>query len=191
MDATEVIPPGNRPRWGCVASAVLVLGFGVFILLHPTTNCGPTKGGAQRLQAQTAMKGLYIALAGFQAEYEVSLTGRLGFKENEDHLADEVLLRPLIDAKSELNPRKTRFYDPPEGKKGKNGLWRAPADGQQMQLRDPWGGPYRIRSDSDGDGKIVNPEDPAGERIFSSVILYSAGPDQDFDTWKDNVTSWK
>lgn len=77
---------------------------------------------------------------------------------------------------------------PPVWNKGKGGLLRDDGGGQQMQLRDPWGG-YRIRSDSDGGGKIVNPEEPAGERITSGVILYSAGPDQDFGTWEDNVTS--
>lgn len=190
MDALEIIPPGNRPRWGCIVSAVLVLGLLAWFSI-PTGSHTPRKWDAERLQAKTAMKGLEIALAGFQTEYNVPITNKLGFKESEDHPVDEVLLRPLMAAESELNPRKIRFYDPPESKKGKNGLWRDPSGSPRIQLRDPWGGLYRIRIDSDGDGKIVNPEDPAGERISSGVITYSAGPDQDFDTWKDNVTSWK
>lgn len=188
MDALEIIPPGNRPRWGCIVSALAVLGYLVFVLLHPTTGCFIPK---ERLQAMTNMKGLEIALSGFQTEYKVSLSNKLGFKENKEHLVDETVLKPLMAADPELNPKKIRFYDPPVGKKGKSGFWRDEGGGQQIQLRDPWGGLYRVRSDSDGDGKIGNPEDPTGEGIFSGVILYSAGPDQDFDTWKDNVTSWK
>ncbi len=115
---------------------------------------------AERLQAKTAIKGLEIALAGFQTEYNVPITNRLGFKESKNHPVDEVLLRPLMAVESELNPRKIRFYDPPESKKGKHGLWRDPSGGPQIQMRDPWGGPFRVRSDSDGDGKISNPEAP-------------------------------
>ena len=187
MDALEVIPQGNRPRWGCIVSAVLVLSFLAFISF-PTNSCPPISGVV--LQARTTMKGLYIALAGFEAEYEVPLTTKLGFKEEETRIVDEAILLPLMAGDAELNPNKIRFFDPPEAKKGKNGLWRNEGGGPQMQMRDSWGGPYRIRCDSNGDGKIADPENPAGEPISSVAILYSAGPDQDFDTWKDNVKSW-
>lgn len=58
-------------------------------------------------------------------------------------------------------------------------------------LIDPWGHPYRIRLDGDGDGFVADP-DPAipGNRIASKAIVWSAGKDGDPETWSDNVGSW-
>jgi hypothetical protein len=44
--------------------------------------------------------------------------------------------------------------------------------------------------DYDGDGKIADPVHP-GATIAASVIVYSAGPDRDYHTWKDNEKSWE
>jgi hypothetical protein len=44
--------------------------------------------------------------------------------------------------------------------------------------------------DYNGDGAIADPEHP-GVKLSESILIYSAGRDLDFSTWKDNVTSWK
>ena len=57
------------------------------------------------------------------------------------------------------------------------------------ELWDPWGNHYRVRLDTNADGKIENPEAP-GTHLPESILIWSAGPDADFETWADNVKSW-
>lgn len=57
------------------------------------------------------------------------------------------------------------------------------------ELWDPWGNFYRVRFDSNFDNRLENPEAP-GTLIPESIAVWSAGPDGDFDTWKDNVKTW-
>ena len=57
---------------------------------------------------------------------------------------------------------------------------------------DPFGGVYWILFDSDGDGRVRDPADQGGEAwLEREVLVFSAGPDGDPNTWKDNVRSWK
>ncbi len=61
-------------------------------------------------------------------------------------------------------------------------------------LVDPWGEPYYYVMDLNRDGKIPNPDprdNKANPFIETSVIMMSAGPDHDPNTWDDNVLSWK
>lgn len=59
---------------------------------------------------------------------------------------------------------------------------------------DPWGWPYRIRLDTDGDGKLRNPYPEQvhgpGANVGKRVIVWSAGRDGDWSTWDDNAISW-
>jgi hypothetical protein len=58
-------------------------------------------------------------------------------------------------------------------------------------LISPWGKvSYKIILDYDKDDHITDPEGILGP-VKADVLLYSAGPDGDFATWKDNVCSWK
>ena len=43
----------------------------------------------------------------------------------------------------------------------------------------------------DGDGMIPNPNTESNNLIRADVIAWSAGPDGDYSTWKDNVGSWE
>ncbi len=67
-----------------------------------------------------------------------------------------------------------------------NGLVRT---AKSAALLDPWGHPYLIRLDGDGDGFVTDPSDP-GKRLAKKVLVWSAGKDGDPATWKDNVGSW-
>ncbi len=67
-----------------------------------------------------------------------------------------------------------------------NGLVR---EDSTIALLDPWGHPYLIRMDGDGDGFVTDPSDP-GKRLAKKAIVWSAGKDGDPETWKDNVGSW-
>ncbi|RBP45832.1 hypothetical protein DES53_102214 [Roseimicrobium gellanilyticum] len=82
------------------------------------------------------------------------------------------------------NPRGTGFYEPPPAKKKGGGYSPEPG------LVDVWGTKgYVVILDYDGDKEIADPEHP-NAKITASALIYSAGPDGDFSTWKDNVKSW-
>ncbi len=67
-----------------------------------------------------------------------------------------------------------------------NGLFRdSPTT---VGLFDPWGRPYHVRFDGDGDGYVENPS-AAGNKIKALAVIWSAGKDGDSATWDDNVAS--
>lgn len=55
-------------------------------------------------------------------------------------------------------------------------------------LFDSKGNYFRLRVDSDGDGKVYSPID--NEPINASVIVWSAGKDGRFESWRDNSKTW-
>jgi hypothetical protein len=64
----------------------------------------------------------------------------------------------------------------------------------EWELRDAWGNFFKMQLDLNGDGKIPNPapgQKSDAVAMPAGFIIYSAGPDGDFATWKDNVCSWK
>ncbi len=70
-------------------------------------------------------------------------------------------------------------------------------DPDHTTLTDPWGHPYRILMDTDDDGAILNPATSALPNVHlpkqirgKRAIIWSAGPDGDFNTWADNPQSW-
>ena len=62
------------------------------------------------------------------------------------------------------------------------------------QFNDPWGNPYQIHLDTEEEGSLTLP--PGYGEIFGSqisgrpIFVHSAGPDRDFSTVHDNVTSF-
>ncbi len=67
-------------------------------------------------------------------------------------------------------------------------------DHNEPILVDPWGEPFYFIADLKGAGKIPNP-DPRDNKthpfIEKPIIMFSAGPDGNPNTWDDNVLSWK
>jgi hypothetical protein len=65
----------------------------------------------------------------------------------------------------------------------------------EWELRDAWGSFFKIQVDLNGDGKIPDPASSKKSDMATAMpggfIIYSAGPDGNFATWKDNVCSWK
>ena len=52
--------------------------------------------------------------------------------------------------------------------------------------------PFLYALDDDGDGHVKHPDpDKGSELIRADVIAWSAGPDGDYRSWEDNVTSWE
>lgn len=143
------------------------------------------------------MKGLQIAIKGYKTEYLrlPTLDGTNPTTDSAPYSTTDpegkALIEILLAQNVSKNPRQILFWDPPPTKS--NGAGYTPEAG----FKDPWGQRgYRIILDYSGDGKVSNPEwsqgkDDVPAQIESDVILYSAGADGDFDTWKDNVRSWQ
>lgn len=93
---------------------------------------------------------------------------------------------------SESNPRRINFFDSPPAKNKMNGLYVD--ERNEPVLVDPWGTPYRFNFDQSGKGTVPNPDPRENKKhpfIETDVIMYSAGPDRNPDTWEDNILSWK
>ena len=190
LSAPKVIHDRNPWPWIGIAVAIISIGAAGSLAI-PTGSCRPIP--AKLLQARASMKGMEIAMNGFDHEYgttfEKAPFGRMmNLRESEDTVVGNSHLTVLMAKSPDLNPRGIRFYDPPTAKKGVNGLWQASSGNWHMS--NVWGDPYRVRYDADGDGKIPDPEGTGGD-IVSPYIFYTAGPDRDFATWKDNLVSWK
>ena len=82
-----------------------------------------------------------------------------------------------------------------EGKNPKGLIFIEPSWGGERKLAyhlDPWGKAFRVGVDRDGDGEVVLPaEYGKNARIEAGVFIDSGGPDGNFETVADNVTSWK
>ncbi len=159
---------------------------------------------AREVQAKAAIKGLEIAIKGYQTEYLrlPSLEGATPTEDNADGYDTsaedgKALLSILLAQDITKNPRQVQFYEPPTAKTG--GAGYTPENG----LRDSFGqNGYKVIMDYSGDGQIVNPY--AGttygepENIHSAVIIYSAGSNKLFETGgpvggsrADDVKSWQ
>ena len=118
----------------------------------------------------------------------------------------KVLVGKEGDAEKVQNPRNTNYLEglkqakpAPKNKKATaggsdkwvNGL--ADEDGEYSVV-DAWGNYYKIKLDSDYDGKIENPNT---EKVADGVkdvikreIVWSPGKDGKEETWEDNIMSW-
>ncbi|MAS95307.1 MAG: hypothetical protein CMO55_19075 [Verrucomicrobiales bacterium] len=138
---------------------------------------------------QTANQ-LKLAISAFHANYrKYPVNARVADAViDSDHELMDVLLGTETSAKKGgLNPHRIAFY-PSQG--SRHGL-KVKGNGGS-ELRDPWGSFYRVQIDADGDGEVDNPRTPDIDDpgLQESILVWSAGPDGDFDTWEDNQKTW-
>ncbi|QIF03174.1 hypothetical protein [Roseimicrobium sp. ORNL1] len=142
--------------------------------------------------ARAQMQGLVLAVKAYQTEYS-----RLPALDSPPPTEDNTqgydttsekgrgIIKILTGEDESKNPRNVPFFEPPARKK--SGAGYTPENG----LVDTWGTKgYVMILDYNSDGEISIPGHPGG-RISSTVIIYSAGPDGDYNTWDDNITSWQ
>ncbi len=140
---------------------------------------------------KATMKGLEIAIKGYQIEYNRYPLATTEEKESV-MLSEGKLLKVLMADDDEHNPRKVLFYDPIAARDGKGGYLLDSAGAPS--LVDFYGQPYRICIDYDGDGEIIDPhskDEKQPNTLSSGVIIWSGGKDGDPTTWKDNLLSWQ
>ena len=112
--------------------------------------------------------------------------------------------RPTVNSNHVLNPQRIKFYIPKEVEDMKS-----PGLGSDGVYRDPWGSPYIITIDANGDGycedAFYRRESVSGTqatngsfRLKTNVMIWSLGPDGMADRTKkgnegvnkDNILSW-
>ena len=83
---------------------------------------------------------------------------------------------------SEYNFKGIRFFEP------SGGAIAPPDHGYPGAFVDAWGMPFQYQF---GD-QYGNAKHPSGEGTISAqLIVWSPGPDGNYETWEDNVTSWE
>ncbi|RBP45836.1 hypothetical protein DES53_102218 [Roseimicrobium gellanilyticum] len=135
-------------------------------------------------QAKADVKNLANATLAYRTEYNRLPLQTIHTDETKALASEGKLMEILLGLDLRLNPRQVIFF---EG--------TTQADGKRKKVSgstalDPWNHVYRLQFDWNSDGKVDDPEHP-GKSISAVVLVYSAGPDRDFSTWADNITSWK
>lgn len=168
----------------------LLIAIGIIVILAaiaiPTTAGAIKKAEAAKAQAE--MTAFVTALKNFESTY-----GTLPVKcfDSNGKLLSSVTYENFIKAlqgdgtievsSKKINPRKIKFLEVQGNTEG--------------QYTDPWDNDYKILIDKDGDGKIVTANGPEGidwptdNTYRGSIIIWSAGPDGEFDKTEDNVYS--
>jgi type II secretory pathway pseudopilin PulG len=196
----QVLPPPPKSggmSTGCVialVTGVVLVGFSAILgviaaIAIPAYH--RVKETDKRLRAAVDVAGVQAAVDAFQAEYKrvpvipASLAGLDGEEHDTSDANGRLLLSILLGEDAQQNPKKIRFWTPEFTSSG-TGAGYSESSG----LIDRWGtNGYRFRLDDNNDGRIADPEKVRGD-ISASVVLYSAGPDGDYTTWKDNLKSW-
>ena len=108
------------------------------------------------------------------------------------HLMDLLVGADYTLKDRHISPRRIAYYSGREAKQGederyRSGISKTP-DGRS-ELWDPWGNHYRVRLDTNHDNQVADPT--GGDApVLESVLIWSAGPDGNFATWKDNLKTW-
>lgn len=187
----------SKSRWGMVEWVVILAIILILtLLLVPVPHRLPPNG--EKVQAQNTAYNLKNAISSYYTEYRrypVSAKDVDALLHSDHELMDVLLGSDQSGSSDGLNPRKIAFYIGKSAKPMENGRFRkgVTLDGYGAgELWDPWGNHYRILLDSDLDNGVDNPDYSAGlTRLPESILVWSAGPDGDFDTWEDNPTTWQ
>lgn len=150
------------------------------------TNSGQAESTAYNLK--NAISAHFTELRkypAFDSTYDTDLS-------TDFHLMDILVGADYTLKNRHISPRRIAFYSGREATLGEDGRYlkgvsKTPEG--RTELWDPWGNHYHVRLDTNHDNMIADPS--GGDApIPESILVWSAGPDGDFDTWKDNVKSW-
>jgi hypothetical protein len=150
--------------------------------------------GNPNIRAEHTAQNLKNAISAFFVEYrEYPLRSPdLDITADTRRELMDILLGAENEQGKSKNPRGIAFYTDKAAKPMENGRFqkgiRLEADGGG-ELWDSWGNHYRVRMDTNFDNQTESPEAP-GTLLPESILVWSAGKDGKFETWKDNVKSW-
>lgn len=183
---------------------IIVVALGPTALQSLVATLGSDHHKAQNRRTRLTSKDLQASLLSYKTEYHhFPLSDTSASKSDLALRSRGPLLEALINDADGLNSKKIKFINLPMANDSKDGLWK---DDAEWVLSDRWGEPFYIVLDTNGDGKIANPEygadrsDPEYAKLETypppaelplGVIVYSAGKDRDPKTWRDNICTWK
>ena len=172
---------------GCIVGLVIGL-FGLVVFIGVLAGLAiPAASGvmkkAMKVRTQAAMKDIQLGLKNCHVEYQryPCADGATGV------VVDGTVINALMGGEKQLNPREIKYIDPPMARTQSGGLESTDAG---YRLVDFYGHEYRASVAKAGATEVPDPEHP-GVMLPSPVIVWSAGEDGDFNTWRDNVASWK
>lgn len=159
---------------------------------------------ARKVRTLAMIKDMQVAIKGYYTEYNrYPAEGGNTRADVEVKTEQGTTLIPILmgsERQSSMNGRGIVFIELPMAKNGRGGLVGQDVD--SYSLFDEWGKPYTVIMDTDGNGRIRNPdvgnEEPsisggASPELPMGVLIYSDGPDgqkKEMPT-KDDITSWR
>lgn len=179
-------------RWAVISAIILVL----LIFLVPVADHGSFD--AKRTSAENTAFNLKNAISTYYTEYRrypVNVRVADAVVDSDHKLMDVLLGADKSAEHAGLNPRRIAFFTGKAGKSMSSSIFHKgitlDSDGGG-ELWDPWGNHYRIQMDADHNNKVDNPETPEMDNpgLPESILVWSAGPDGDFNTWEDNPKTW-
>jgi prepilin-type N-terminal cleavage/methylation domain len=151
---------------------------------------------AKKVKAQSIASSIITAVDGFQNEYgslpvPSGTSGKEGGSLFQTDRGDGVeILNILVGKEDEINTRKLRLLQVPEGKAKKNGIIYNSQGTEVTGLYDPFGNPFYIVLDTNYEERIrVQPANTETILNGRKVAVYSAGADKKLGT-PDDVKTW-
>ncbi len=182
-------------RWVIFSMAGFLV-VGIFISFRPLHS-----GHTGESNCQNTAYNLKNAISFYFTEYRkypVPREPREDVQLQSDHVLMDILLGsdPSSEGPDALNSRRIAFFTGKQAKQMGEGKYRKGvvlgSDGGG-ELWDPWGNYYRVLLDTNYDSRVKKPlwdQLTEAEELPRSILVWSAGPDGDFETWKDNVKTW-
>jgi prepilin-type N-terminal cleavage/methylation domain-containing protein len=173
-------------------------------LLFPTVNA--VKNQAKKVQAKNDVTQLVVAVKAYYTEYgkyplPTGSNSQTDFTYDSGNSNQNLMKILMGDDHWSLNPRRIQFLEPSVAKG--DGYYGVQLENDEIgEYLDPWvqlqnssNWQYRVRIDSDYDGRLR--ELGTGTELRTGCIAWSVGRDGEEGTsttdtaYKDNVFSWK
>ncbi len=196
-DLPPPLVPGHPPKperkglsTGCIVALVVGLLLGFIVVGILAAMAVPAANGvikkAKLIRTKAEVRDVQLAIKNFYLEYAHAPVTQE--ESSSPILSQGHIIEVLMGGDKKINPRGIQYIAPPQTQQGKGpGLYAGPV---AQVLIDSWGNPLRIALRGPNAESIANPEFP-GKTINDTSLIWSAGPDGNFDTWQDNVASWK
>lgn len=168
-------------------------------LMFPAANGALRK--AAKTHAENTAHNLKTAVSAYYTEYR-KYPAEGGAGDDQDFRTDHELMDVLLGADNQtgdggLNPRRIAFYTGKEAKPKGDGTHVKGivlSGGGAGELWDPWGEYYHVRLDTNYNSRVNRPEwdssSSGSAEIPESILIWSAGADNDVNETKDNVKTW-